>query len=214
MLNRKSIIWYFTLLAAFVINVTKASAANQKIDSLLNVNAGLSESEELVDNLNKISALFESDNNMDSALNYAQKALTLSKKINYLNGKAKALFMVSFCYNESGEWENAIDNLEQAVIIFRNSNDTTSIIGSLLNTGVLYSYGSDLVKGLNYIIEAYNMAEEHPEKFGLSEAYTNIGWYYEYLHEFRSASIRKRLNLQLKKGKQAIFACWILVWDM
>ncbi len=210
MLNRISILWSLSLLWLLLINVTTASAADQKIDSLLNVSAGLNESEELVDNLNAISTLFEYDNKMDSALFYAQKALALAEKIDYKRGKADALFTISYCYDESGEWESAIANLEQAVIIFRDLNDTTSIIGSILNTGVLYSYGSDLVKGLNYIIEGYNMAVEHPDKFGLPEAYTNIGWYYEYLHEFRSAYnyYVKALEIATEK-EQSDFICML-----
>lgn len=152
----------------------------------MEVSAGLPEGEELIDNYNKLATLYVYTNT-DSSLSYAQKALQIAEKIDYKQGKGEALFYISYCYDQKGHWESAIENLEQAITIFKELNDTTYLIGCTLNIGLLYSYGSDLVKGLEYIIEAKNMAEERPDQYGMPEAYTNIGWYYEYLHEYRSA---------------------------
>lgn len=173
----------FFLLAISVLNL---SASDQQIDSVKAVCADLTEGEELVDNYNYLSYLYINTYN-DSSLFYAQKAFDLASKINYKYGKGEALFQISYCYDQTGEWKTAIANLEQATSIFKELKDTTFLIGCTLNTGLLYSYGSDLVKGLQYIIDAINLAVEFNDTYGLPEAYTNIAWYYEYLDEHRIA---------------------------
>ncbi len=169
-----------------VLGVLRVTASDEKIDSVKMVCVELTEGDKLVDNYNYLASLYVNTRS-DSSLYYAQKAYDLATKINYDYGKGEALFQISYCYDQSGEWDTAIKNLEKATIIFKNLKDTTYLIGCTLNMGLLYSYGTDLVKGLEYIIDAKNLAEDSKDTYGLPEAYTNIGWYYEYLKEYRSA---------------------------
>ena len=169
-----------------VLGLHKSYGADPGIDSLKAVCAQIDDEKELVDNYNILSSLYVYTSS-DSSLLYAQKAFDLAKSIKYQYGMGEALFQISYCYDQSGEWNTAIENLEQAIGIFNELNDTTYLIGCKLNIGILYSYGTDLVKGLEYIIDAKNLAEDHNNTYGLPEAYTNIGWYYEYLNEYRSA---------------------------
>ena len=134
--------------------------------------------------------------------------MSLANKLNYKYGKGEALFSISYCYDQSGEWESAIDNLEDAITIFKELKDTTYLIGCTLNIGLLYSYGADLVKGLEYTIEAKEMSEERSDKYALPEAYTNIGWFYEYLDEFRSAHNYYTKALEITREKDKVdFIC-------
>lgn len=169
-----------------LLNVYTTTGSDQKIDSVRAVCAGLTDEKELADSYNRLASLYVNTNS-DSSLFYAQKAFDLASKVKYDQGKGEALFQISYCYDQSGEWETAIKNLEQAITIFSELHDTTYLIGCTLNIGLLYSYGTDLVKGLEYIIEAKNLAEDNNNIYGLPEAYTNIAWYYEYLDEYRSA---------------------------
>nr|WP_319511188.1 ATP-binding protein [uncultured Draconibacterium sp.] len=127
--------------------------------------------------------------NADSSLKYAEKALDLSQKSNYKYGEGTALFLISYVYDQSGEWLPAISNLEKAIDIFTESNDSVSLIACYLNLGVLYSYGKDQVQALKYIIEAKNICEETNQNYALSEAYSNIASYYQYLKEYRSSLV-------------------------
>nr|WP_319271171.1 ATP-binding protein [uncultured Draconibacterium sp.] len=127
--------------------------------------------------------------NADSSLKYAEKALDLSQKSNYKYGEGTALFLISYVYDQSGEWLPAISNLEKAIDIFTESNDSVSLIACYLNIGVLYSYGKDQLQALKYIIEAKNICEETNQNYALSEAYSNIASYYQYLKEYRSSLV-------------------------
>ncbi|WP_347839423.1 ATP-binding protein [uncultured Draconibacterium sp.] len=140
--------------------------------------------------------------NSDSSLVFAQKALNLSQKINYKYGEGTALFLISYNYDQSGDWLPAIANLEQAINIFTETKDTLSLISCFHNLGVLYSYGKDQVKALQYLINAKVLCEENNETHVLSEAYSNIGWYYEYLKEYRSALLfyEKALDVDMVTG--------------
>ena len=116
--------------------------------------------------------------------------------------RALAMRCFSFSYgmNQTGDWKQAIHNLEDAIAIFQEIKDTTSLVASYLNIGVLYSYGTQQVKALEYIINAKNLAETTNSKYGLSESLTNIGSFYEYLEEYRSAYryYEKALELEIE----------------
>ncbi|QIA06610.1 tetratricopeptide repeat-containing sensor histidine kinase [Draconibacterium halophilum] len=142
--------------------------------------------------------------NADSSLKYAEKALDLSKKINYKYGEGTALFLISYVYDQLGDWLPAISNLEQAIDIFTATNDSLSLIGCYLNLGVLYSYGKDQVQALKYIIKAKNICEETNENYALSEAYGNIASYYEYLKEYRNSLRYYEKALEVDKATENI----------
>ncbi|HYQ56110.1 MAG TPA: tetratricopeptide repeat-containing sensor histidine kinase [Draconibacterium sp.] len=157
-----------------------------KIDSLKIEAVIQSDSTKLVDiylDLSDLYGYFDSD----SSLEYAQKALTLARQANYRHGEGTALFLISYVYDQSGDWTTAIANLEKAIEIFTETNDSLFLTTCYLNIGVLYSYGTDLQKGLDYTIKALVFCEENNETHALSAAYSNIAWYYERLKEYRNS---------------------------
>lgn len=200
---------WLTLCFLVVLNAFNASGSNHEIDSVKRVTVGLTDSVEVVDNYNYLASLYVYTSS-DSSLLYAQKAFDLASEIDYKYGKGEALFQISYCYDQTGEWDAAIENLEQATVLFKELKDTTYLIGCTLNIGLLYSYGSDLVKGLEYIIDAKNLAEEFNDTYGLPEAYNIIGWYYEYLEEYRSAYNYYIKALEFAKAENATdFECML-----
>ncbi|WP_321370130.1 tetratricopeptide repeat-containing sensor histidine kinase [uncultured Draconibacterium sp.] len=201
MKTKKINIW-LTLLCLFLF-VFSTALANEttKIDSLKSLSKGNTEAEDLVDiyiNLSDLYGYFDGD----SSLEYAKAALELSQKINYKYGEGTALFLISYIYDQQGEWIPAIANLEQAIEIFTTTNDTLSLISCYHNLGVLYSYGADQVKALQYIIKSKVLCEESNQTHVLSEAYSNIGWYYEYLKEYRRSLLyyEKALEIDIETG--------------
>jgi len=175
-----------------------SGASEQKIDSLKQVCLNEKDTVTLVDNYNWLAMLY-AYSNVDSMLKYGKIALEIARQANYKQGIGDALFYVSYGYDQTGDWEEAIENLEYAIVIYNELKDTTSLVGSYLNLGVLYSYGTQQVKGLEYIIKAKNLAEKKGDRFGLPEAYTNIGSYYEYLKEYRSAYLYYAKALEIEE---------------
>ncbi|MCK3683711.1 HAMP domain-containing sensor histidine kinase [Maribellus sp. YY47] len=177
-------------------------AFTEKIDSLKTVCRTETDTSKLIDNYNSLAGYFAFSSH-DSSLFYAEKALNLAQQTGYTKGEGVALFRISYSYDLTGNWKQAITNLEKAIVIFEEIKDTTFLVASYLNLGLLYSYGSDFVKGLEYTIIAKNLSEnQNYESAGLTEAYTNIGWYYEYIKDYRSAyryymkalNVAERLN--------------------
>ncbi|WP_319479917.1 ATP-binding protein [uncultured Draconibacterium sp.] len=177
------------LLFAFIVGVSPVFGKDTlQIDSLKTAVKTETSAEKIVDIYIDLSDLYGYFN-ADSSLKYAEKAFDLSKKSNYKYGEGTALFLISYIYDQSGEWLPAISNLEKAIDIFTINNDSLSLIACYLNLGVLYSYGKDQLQALKYIIKAKNICEETNENYALSEAYSNIGSYYQYLKEYRSSLI-------------------------
>ena len=143
-------------LLGFTKTITASSEMEQQIDSLKSISLTETDEIKLADNYNKLAVLY-AYSNIDSLLHYSQKALELSRKNNYEKGIGDALFYVSYGFDQTGDWEEAIKNLEDAIVIFQEIDDTTSLIASYLNIGVLYSYGTQQVKALEYTIKAKNI---------------------------------------------------------
>ncbi len=176
-----------SVLFACIIGVpTVFGKETPKIDSLKAAVNTETNAEKIVDIYIHLSSLYENIN-PDSSISYAEKALELSQKINYKYGEGTALFLISYVYDQTGDWLPAISNLEQAITIFTETKDSLSLIACYLNLGVLHSYGKDQVQALNFMIKAKNICEEANKTYGLSEAYSNIASYYEYLREYRSS---------------------------
>ncbi|WP_372651481.1 tetratricopeptide repeat protein, partial [Draconibacterium sp.] len=94
-----------------------------QIDSLKTAVKTETNAEKIVDIYIDLSDLYDFTN-PDSSLAYAQKALELSQKINYKYGEGTALFLISYVYDQTGDWLPAISNLEQAITIFTETKDS------------------------------------------------------------------------------------------
>lgn len=176
--------------------------SNFGIDSLKAIIRVETNPERLADSYNQLSNRF-SDFNIDSAYFYAYKALEISKENEYKLGQADAYYFLSFYNDRTKKQEEAISDMQNAIKLYTELGDSSNLAGSYNNLGVLYSYGTDQSKSLEYFIKAMNLGEASGETFALSEAYSNIGSYYEYLHEYVSALkyYNKALEVDLKSNK-------------
>lgn len=173
-----------------------------KIDSIKTVCKTQNDEIKRADSYERLARLY-AYSNVDSLLYYAEEALKLAKKNDYQDGIGGALFLISYGYDQIGKWDEAIENLEQAITIFEEIDDTRSLVAAYLNLGVLYSYRTDQIKALEYTIKAKNLAETTDSKFGLPEALINIGGFYEVLKEYRSAIRYYQEALDLEIGLNA-----------
>ena len=174
-----------------------------EIDSIKAVIKTETNKEKLVDNYNNLANLY-SHNDIDSAYFFVKKALELSKKADYKNGKAEAYYLFSYFDDRTGKLEKAIENLQKAINIYTELGDSSYLAGCYNNLGVYYSYSTDQKTSLEYFIKAMNLAEAINETFALSEAYSNIASNYEFLQEYVSALkyYNKALEVDLKANNQ------------
>lgn len=191
---------YFIFLLYFFLIHPGVSGQNQhEIDSVKTLYLVESDKEILADNLNELANLY-SESKIDSAYFYAYKALETSIQIRYKSGEAGANYLLSYLNDRTGKLNEAIENMQQAIKLYTEINDSSYLVACYNNMGVLYSYGTEQKTSLEYFIKAMNLAETLNETFALSEAYSNIGTFYEYLEEYGSALkyYNKALEIDLK----------------
>ncbi|NQU51249.1 MAG: tetratricopeptide repeat-containing sensor histidine kinase [Bacteroidetes bacterium] len=157
-----------------------------KIDSIKVINLVETNNETIVNNYNSIADLFALTD-VDSAFLYANKALELAKQIKFKEGEAKAYFLLAYYYDQTGEFIKAIDNLEKASNNIIEMGDLIHLAGCYNNLGVLYSYGINKKKSLEYFIKSLNISEKLNETYAQSQVYGNIAAIYKNLKEYSSS---------------------------
>jgi signal transduction histidine kinase len=183
---QKQIQAFLFFLFLFAISVNSFSENQSKIDSLKTVILTESKQENIAYSYNSIAELF-AYTNLDSAFFYARKGLSFSKQINYKEGIGEAYFLLGYYHDQAGDYTSAIEDLERASKIFIEIGDSSYLCGCYNNIGVLYSYGIDQAKGLEYFIKTMNLALKLGETYSLSDSYSNIASYYEVLKDYSSA---------------------------
>lgn len=183
----KRLHFFLVFLCSILFNAYLAKSQNQHtIDSLKAINISETNQENIVENYISIADMF-SYYKTDSTLLYLNSAIELSDQIRYKKGAAEARFRQAYYHDLRGNYTEAIKNLEQAIVLFMGIGDSSSLTGCYNNLGVLYSYGTNQQKSLNYFIKSINIGEEVQDSFSLAESYSNVAGYYQDLKEYGSA---------------------------
>ncbi|MEN8116796.1 MAG: ATP-binding protein [Bacteroidota bacterium] len=203
-------ILYLFLFLLVCTSVSRGQNQNS-IDSLKQLNSTETDQKKIVDNLINIADLL-SQESFDSTFHYIDIALQLSEKIKYKNGMAKAFFLQSYYYDIKGDYIKAINSLEKSIDLFIELRDSSYLSGCYNNLGVLYSYGTDQKRSLEYFIKSVQIGEELKDSFALAEGYSNIAGYYDELKEYTSALkyFRKALDVDMHSNDNEKIAISLL----
>lgn len=113
--------------------------------------------------------------NPDSALIYAEQALTIARNTKHKTGEASSLNRLGVVLWKNGKYDRALQFLLGSLKIREESNDLPGQLACLNNIGIVYSDHNDNVKALFYHFKAKAIAESlHNKKF-LSIVLSNIG---------------------------------------
>jgi len=200
---RKFVKWFALGFSLICLNYS-ASSQNPysfEIDSIkLILKSSLIDSA-FIENLLWLSEYYAFSEN-DSAVFYLQKAVKLAKENDLKRAEATALYDLSVLNIRMSKYQDAIDNLQQSASLFLQLKDSTYLAGCYNNLGVVYSYGAEQEKSLGYFIKAMRTAEAIADSFALSEAYLNIGTYYELIEDFRITLryYKKALDIYVYSG--------------
>ncbi len=124
---------------------------------------------------------------LDTALNYAQQALTFAKQIKFLEGQAIALIILGFTYRELGDLPKALDSFLKALKIAED-NQFTSLIGGCNNGfGTIYFDLSEYPKAISYYRISKKIFESTNEQSSILRQTANIGSGYLYNNQLDSA---------------------------
>ena len=172
------------LLIFSLILVVGVSAQNQKhIDSLIVKLATTENDTSKVNLLNKIATdvFFV---NYEMILEYAGKALELSKDIRYKKGIAEAYNNIGIYYRSKGVYDLAIDYFFNSLEIMEEINDKSGIARCYNLFGIIYYYLHNYNFSLDYYNKALEINLEQNDKKWIAGNYNNVGMIYEKLGEY------------------------------
>ncbi len=145
--------------------------------------------------MNRLSFQYK-DLNSNLCLDYAQKALAISKKINYKNGILSSYNNLSIYYTIKSEYDKA---LQYYNFQLKNTTDKKRISSVYTNMAVLYMYQSNYPKALYYSNLSLNIDESLNDLESQAITLGNIGDIYFETHNLKKALIYFNKSLAINK---------------
>lgn len=168
MLKIKQLLSIFFLL--FIVNMN----ADNKPDSLYNLLSKKNHDTTRVNIYNNIALYFEEQAN-DSCLFYANSALTLSKKINYINGCGKAYNTIGSYYNGKGEYQTALANFIDGYKIYEKNKNRRAMSNLMNSIGNTYLGIDNQKKALDAYTQSYEIASEDSNTYMMGISSIGLG---------------------------------------
>ncbi len=154
---------------------------------------------DLIEQLNK-TAWDERVSNSTQSLELSERALSLSKKIEYIKGTGEALRTLAFCYIRLAKLSEASAMLEEAFIIFQDLEDWHGQSDVYEYFGIIKRSLGDYAASLQYLFKGEELRTKINYEDGLSLSFYHIGITYKYLGDFEHALeyLLKSLDLGIK----------------
>ncbi len=140
--------------------------------------------------------------NPDLAIEYANRALDLSKKNNLLNYKPEILNIIGVVYRNIGELEKSYSFYKEALKLATEYGDSIQMAYSNNNIGGYYRLIGSYTKAIDYMIRALRLFEKEGDIRGTGFCAINIGILFRRQGDYKKAleylnktvEIRTRLN--------------------
>lgn len=186
----KKIIFYVIILL-FVSRLQ----AQENTDSLLfELNTNKLEDTNTVDLLLQLSYIFRFTK-QDTAILFAEKAVLLSRNLNFNNGKAQSFYTLGVLYAYKRANKKAFDYLSSAKELFEKQDMEHGVLKCQTYLGMVYINMGEYEKSLQISQITINKYEKNIDKEMLSRNYNNIG---------RVHQIRKNFDLSIQYFKKAL----------
>jgi len=150
----------------------------------------------LIDNYLLISTKYLQEDN-DSSLVYAQKALHLAKKNSNDKRKSVALTRIGLVYFNLGDLPNALTHYNQSLIIANATNYSLSIAHNYKLIGALHGYEKKYKKSLNYQFKALKILYSLKDTLNIAKTYDNVATYYRKLAIYDSSMHYLNLAIEI-----------------
>ncbi|MBI3501356.1 MAG: tetratricopeptide repeat protein [Bacteroidetes bacterium] len=166
---------YFLLL---VILIPLFSFSQQvKIDSLKNILSSAKEDSSKEKILLHLSTLL-SRKKPEPAMEYANQALALGKKLGNKKFIASSYNTIGTIYRYRGEYDKALENNFSSLSIYKEIKDSAGIAAVLNNVGNVYYHQGKFSKALENYLAALKTREAMHDKQGVASSFSNMGMVY------------------------------------
>ncbi len=144
-------------------------------------------------------ARFYSTTQPDSCIYLAQKALTQSEKINFVEGKSLALNNLGIAYRAKADYPLALAYHQKALKIREDIQDKQGIARSLNNIAIIYKAEGNYQKALAYHQKSLQIKENLNDQAGIAVSLNNIAIIYMDQRNLQSALEYHQKSLQIKE---------------
>lgn len=191
---------------AFTTVCAQVTPVSDRLDSLKNLiqQRQLSETEQ-VDVLLQLSWDLKSKQ-PQLALDYGKNALQLAEKLKWNEKIADALRHIGIVYWQFGNFNMAMDFLQESNILFQRQGDQMGTARTLSNIGLIFWEQGHYEKALENYFQALRLMEKLNDNSGIAPVLNNIGLVYqlqgdyELATDFHLRSLEIKLELNDEKG--------------
>ncbi len=197
------------VLFIIILTCIKNYAQRNTADSLYNKLNKVQSDTEKVNILSSLHILY-SNNNNDSALKFAQKAFSLSSKINFIVGKIKALSNLGTIFYYKAKNAQALNYYLQSIKLTQelekkegsNSFTKKQLSRCYNNIGTIFQAQKKYVQAQNYYKKAILIDLLSNDKPAVAQCYNNIGVIKQTMGYYTEAikNYQQALNIKMQLG--------------
>lgn len=123
----------------------------------------------------------------ESALNYAQTALSLATNIKYIEGQSKSLGAMANTFRKMGNYTKALELNLRKLKLEEKGNNPRNLAMALMNIGIIYRYQEEYDKALKYYYKSDSVINIHNLQGVKYNIYMNLGDVYDRMNNTDSA---------------------------
>ncbi|MGH2665038.1 tetratricopeptide repeat-containing sensor histidine kinase [Flavobacterium sp.] len=206
---------YHYFLFLLLVSTTRVASQNKAADSLITVFKNAKNDIDKVELLNAIASEYRTDS-PKKMLDYAEKALQLSQKIQYRLAEGNAYLNKGNASIILGDYVLALQNFSNAQAVFeseeekRTGGEKAEVNNGLAraygSVGIVFSEQSNYSKALQYHLKALKIYEESRNYEKMARVYNNVGIVYKAQGEdFKALQyFIKCLKIQQKIGDNTV----------
>jgi tetratricopeptide (TPR) repeat protein len=173
------------MLLLLVISVL-AEAQNRMLDSLYNqLNKEKTDSGRVIQ-MNEIARVYAQFDPAKGVI-LAKEALAMAQKIQFFNGESKALGFLANSYNNTGNYNKAMEIFLKQLSVLEKQNDPRKLAAVLMNIAIVYTQQSDYPKALLYYLQSDSIIRVHKVTSLEKNILVNLGDIYDRLNKIDSA---------------------------
>lgn len=140
----------------------------------------------LVGLYDEMGSIYFSSHNYASAINYFSDALEISKKINYVKGKAKALSKLGNVNEKEGNYIKALELQNESLNFFTLLNEKLEIAKINKNIGSIYEDLNQFNNAFQYFLKSYTVLKE-TNTYDEADVLNNLGDIYRKQGKYRAS---------------------------
>ncbi|GEM_PF-4452008 len=169
-----------------------------QIDSLEQQLVNLPENTQKVDVLNELSYLYH-NNDIEQTFAYANEALALTNRLNYIKGKAYALHNLCIANSIEGNSQLAMELNDKVIPLADSIKAYQLLVNAYRAKGIIQNKASNPAKAIQFFQKSFDLAQQENYSSGIIMACFSLGNAYLELDKFEQARDYYKLAITTAK---------------